>query len=73
MSVPECKTHHHRPVRQGVRAETASTDGGGYEGKHGKDVPGLRNITKLGIAIEVPRSYHDGIGVVVNNLVNGGG
>ena len=62
MSVPGWTTHHHRPVRQGFRAETSSADGGGYEVKHGKDYPDLCNITKLGNVVEVPGSYHDSIG-----------
>ena len=47
-------------------------DGGGYDGEHGEDIPGLHNITKLGNVIEVPGSYHDGIGVIVDNLAKGG-
>ena len=62
MSVPEWTTYHHRPVRQGGRAETSSADGGGYKGEHGEDLPGLQNITKLGNFVEVPGSYHDSIG-----------
>ena len=62
MSVPEWTTHHHRPVCQGGRAETESADGGGYEVNHGKSLPGPRNITELGNAVEVPGSYHYVIG-----------
>ena len=73
VSVPELTTHHHFSVRQGGRAETASSDGGGHEGKHGKDLPGLHNITKLGNVLEVPGSYDDSMGVVVDNIMKVGG
>ena len=42
--------------------ETASSDGGGYEGKHGKGLPGPQTITELGKVIEVPGSYNYVIG-----------
>ena len=45
----------------------------GYEGKHGEELPGPRNITKLSNSIEVPGSYNDIIGVIVKNLVKVGG
>ena len=62
MSIPSWTTHHHFPVRQGGRAETALADGEGYEGKHIKGLPGPQNTIELGNVIEVPGSYHYVIG-----------
>ena len=55
-------------MRQGGRAETESADGGGYEGKHGKVLPGTHNITELGNIIEVPGSYHYVIGLCLDEV-----
>ena len=43
------------------------------KGEHGKDLPGLHNITKLGNVLEVPGSYDDSMGVVVDNIMKVGG
>ena len=40
----------------------ASSDGGGYMGKHGNGLPGPQNITEISNVIEVPESYHYDIG-----------
>ena len=61
MNIPEWMTRHHLLLRQGVRLETVSADGGGYEGEHSEGLRGLRNITEIGNVIEVTGSYHGGI------------